>query len=40
MEYIFGSMLLFSVLLGIFGLVKFLDVLFAVPGKALTSPTH
>lgn len=40
MQYIFGSMLFFAVLLGTFGLVKFLDVLFAVPGKESTSPTH
>jgi len=40
MQYIFGSMLFFAVLLGTFGLVKFLDVLFAIPGKELTPPTH
>lgn len=40
MQYIFGSMLLFSVLLGIFGLVKFIDILSAVSGKELTPPTH
>lgn len=40
MQYIFGSMLFFAVLLGTFGLVKFIDVLFAVPGKESTSPTH
>lgn len=40
MQYIFGSMLFFAVLLGTFGLVKFLDVLFVIPGKELTPPTH
>lgn len=40
MQYIFGSMLIFAVLLGIFGLVKFIQILFAVPGKELTPPTH
>jgi len=40
MQYIFGAMLLFAVLLGIFGLVKFIQILFAVPGKELTPPTH
>ena len=40
MQYIFGSMLFFAVLLGTFGLVKFLDVLFVIPGKELTPSTH
>ena len=40
MQYIFGAMLLFSVLLGIFGLVKFIEILSAAPGEELTPPTH
>lgn len=40
MQYIFGAMLLFAVLLGIFGLVKFIQILSAVPGKELTPHTH
>lgn len=39
MQYIFGSMLFFAVLLGTFGLVKFFQVLFAIPGKDLTPTT-
>ncbi len=35
MQYIFASMLLFAVLLGIFGLVKFIEILFAPKGKNL-----
>lgn len=40
MQYIFGAMLLFALLLGVFGLVKFIQILVAVPGQELTSPTH
>lgn len=38
MQYIFASMLFFAVLLGLFGLVKFIKILFAVPETEL--PSH
>ena len=37
MQYIFASMLFFAVLLGVFGLVKFLEVLLGIPETELTS---
>lgn len=37
MQYIFASMLLFSLLLGAFGLVKFIRLWSAVPGNELNS---
>ena len=40
MQYIFASMLLFALLLGAFGLVKFIEILSAGPGEELTPPTH
>ena len=39
MQYIFASMLFFAVLLGVFGLVKFLEVLLGIPETGLTSHT-
>lgn len=36
MQYIFASMLFFAVLLGVFGLVKFLEVLLGIPETELT----
>ena len=39
MQYIFASMLFFAVLLGVFGLVKFLEVLLGIPETELTSHT-
>ncbi len=40
MQYIFGSILIFAVLLGIFGLVKFVQVLTAAPGTESPLHTH
>lgn len=37
MQYIFASMLLFAVLLGVFGLIKFIEILLAPNGKNLNS---
>ena len=37
MQYIFASMLFFAVLLGVFGLVKFLEVLLGISETELTS---
>jgi TRAP-type C4-dicarboxylate transport system permease small subunit len=39
MQYVFASMLLFSVLLGVFGLVKFIEVLLGIPETELTPHT-
>ncbi len=39
MQYVFASMLFFAVLLGVFGLVKFLEVLLGVPETELTPHT-
>jgi len=36
MQYVFASMLFFAVLLGVFGLVKFLEILLGVPETELT----
>ena len=36
MQYVFASMLLFAVLLGIFGLVKFIQILAGTTGQELT----
>lgn len=42
MQYIFASMLLFAFLLGVFGLVKFIELLFGIPETELTphAPTE
>lgn len=36
MQYVFASMLFFAVLLGVFGLVKFLEILLGIPETELT----
>ena len=37
MHYVYASMLIFTVLLGIFGLVKFLEILIGVPETEFTT---